>query len=128
MTIDEWNICEDYAIKLFKYGQKVCDNKGLILVDTKYEFGKDEQGTILLVDELHTPDSSRFWIKHTYEECINEEKEPINFDKEIIRKWIKQKQKTPNNTEKENNKIDIPHSLIENVSNVYMQLNELLTS
>ena len=66
MTADQWKFVREKALELFRYGQKTVDKNGLILVDTKYEFGVDESGQIVLVDELHTPDSSRFWLKHTY--------------------------------------------------------------
>jgi phosphoribosylaminoimidazole-succinocarboxamide synthase len=57
-----------YAHELFALGQRVALEKGLILVDTKYEFGKDEAGNIIIVDEIHTPDSSRYWIAETFEQ------------------------------------------------------------
>lgn len=62
---------------------------GLILVDTKYEFGKGSDGTILLIDEVHTPDSSRYWISHSYEEHFKNGLEPENVDKEFLRLWFK---------------------------------------
>lgn len=60
--------CEKYSLALFARGQKLASERGLILVDTKYEFGKDEQGNIILIDEIHTPDSSRYWIAESYEQ------------------------------------------------------------
>ncbi len=77
---------EAVAIALFKRGQEVADKAGLILVDTKYEFGLLD-GELILIDEIHTPDSSRYWIKDTYD--IGDE--PENFDKEYLRKWFKSK-------------------------------------
>ena len=61
---------------------------GLILVDTKYEFGKDAAGNILLIDEIHTPDSSRYWIAEGYEERFASGEEPDNIDKEFLRLWF----------------------------------------
>lgn len=69
MTQAQWDICANHALTLFNLGQQICAQHGLILVDTKYEFGVDERtGLIRLVDELHTPDSSRFWVAETYEQ------------------------------------------------------------
>lgn len=87
MTQDDFDICKQYAHQLFTHGQKVAFEKGLILVDTKYEFGKDANGTILLVDEIQTPDSSRYWIADTYEARMLARQEPDNIDKEFLRKW-----------------------------------------
>lgn len=75
---------EEAAIAVFKRGQEVADKAGLILVDTKYEFGLLD-GELILIDEVHTPDSSRYWIKDTY----GNGSEPQNFDKEYLRKWFK---------------------------------------
>ncbi len=75
---------EEVALALFKRGQEVADQAGLILVDTKYEFGL-LNGELILIDEIHTPDSSRYWIKETYGKVD----EPENFDKEYLRKWFK---------------------------------------
>lgn len=67
MTQAEWDTCADYSHKLFSFGQSKALEKGLILVDTKYEFGKDAEGNILLIDEIQTPDSSRFWIADSFQ-------------------------------------------------------------
>ncbi len=77
---------EKTALALFNYGTKLCFSKGLILVDTKYEFGI-HNGKLTLIDEIHTPDSSRFWIAKTYEERFKKGLEPENFDKEFLRLW-----------------------------------------
>ena len=69
MSKEEYNTCTEYAYRLFQYGTKICQEKGLILVDTKYEFGYDQKnGCIRVVDEIHTPDSSRFWMLDTYQQ------------------------------------------------------------
>lgn len=81
---------EKVSLALFEYGSKICKKKGLILVDTKYEFGIYD-GKLILVDEIHTPDSSRFWIAATYEKNFKNNKEPENFDKEFLRLWYAQK-------------------------------------
>ncbi|XP_045820856.1 phosphoribosylaminoimidazole-succinocarboxamide synthase, chloroplastic-like [Trifolium pratense] len=77
------------ALRLFEYGQQVALEHGLILVDTKYEFGKANDGSILLIDEVHTPDSSRYWIADSYLERIQNGLEPENVDKEFLRLWFK---------------------------------------
>lgn len=76
------------ALQLFEYGQRVAMEHGLILVDTKYEFGKAPDGTVLLIDEVHTPDSSRYWIAHSYQERFWNGLEPENVDKEFLRLWF----------------------------------------
>ena len=78
---------EEYALKLFEVGQKWANKRGLILVDTKYEFGmyNDE---LIVIDEIHTPDSSRYWIKDSYEENFNKNKSQKMLDKENIRQWL----------------------------------------
>ena len=81
MTQEDWDVCAQAAQKVFAFGQKVADDHGLILVDTKYEFGRDlETGEILLIDEVHTPDSSRYWLASTYEERHSAGMEPENID------------------------------------------------
>ncbi len=76
---------QDAAIRVFLRGQEIARNAGLILVDTKYEFGLDETGALVLIDEVHTPDSSRFWIADTYPARLAAGDEPENFDKEFVR-------------------------------------------
>jgi len=88
MTQSDYDTCAELALKLFDFGQKVASERGLILVDTKYEFGKDSaSGKVLLIDEVHTPDSSRYWVKDTYDTLLSQGKDPENIDKEFIRKW-----------------------------------------
>ncbi|GAB4844949.1 Phosphoribosylaminoimidazole-succinocarboxamide synthase (SAICAR synthetase) [Ancistrocladus abbreviatus] len=89
MTEADYQEASWKALSLFEYGQHVALDHGLVLVDTKYEFGKGSDGTILLVDEVHTPDSSRYWIAHTYEERFQNGLEPENVDKEFLRLWFK---------------------------------------
>lgn len=82
---------EEAALALFDFGSKLCKRKGLILVDTKYEFGLDQKGRLTLMDEIHTPDSSRFWKADSYKERIKKGLEPENFDKEFLRLWYADK-------------------------------------
>ncbi len=85
---------EKVALKLFRRGTRICAKRGIILVDTKYEFGLDENKKLMLIDEIHTPDSSRFWIKKTYKKRFQKGLEPENFDKEFMRLWFKKKNYT----------------------------------
>lgn len=77
------------ALALFTRGQNVAAQHGLILVDTKYEFGLDENGTLMLIDEIHTPDSSRYWKLDSYEARLVRGEEPEYFDKEFLRIWFR---------------------------------------
>ncbi|XP_030542735.1 phosphoribosylaminoimidazole-succinocarboxamide synthase, chloroplastic [Rhodamnia argentea] len=89
MTQDDYDEVSTKALRLFEYGQRVASEHGLILVDTKYEFGKADDGSILLIDEVHTPDSSRYWIAQSYDERFQNGLEPENVDKEFLRLWFK---------------------------------------
>ncbi len=80
---------ERVAKTLFKRGQEIALKHGLILVDTKYEFGIDEEGRLMLIDEIHTPDSSRYWKAGSYEERFEKGEEPEYFDKEFLRIWFR---------------------------------------
>ncbi len=80
-----WEQIQAAALAIFKCGQEVAAKAELILVDTKYEFGLTDDGQVMLIDEVHTPDSSRFWRANAYQKLFNEGKEPENFDKEFIR-------------------------------------------
>jgi len=89
MEPEVWQKVSEIALKLFIRGQEVALQRGLILVDTKYEFGLDEKGQIILIDEIHTPDSSRYWQADSYQARIDQGLEPENFDKEFLRLWFK---------------------------------------
>ncbi|MBI3738766.1 MAG: phosphoribosylaminoimidazolesuccinocarboxamide synthase [Chloroflexi bacterium] len=80
-----WDQIQSAALAIFKRGQEVAHRAGLILVDTKYEFGRAADGSVVLIDEVHTPDSSRFWKADTYEARFNAGEDPENFDKEFVR-------------------------------------------
>jgi phosphoribosylaminoimidazole-succinocarboxamide synthase len=83
-----YSTIEEYTYKLFEFGQKFCNKNNLILVDTKYEFGITDEGEVIVIDEIHTQDSSRFWILNTYEERFNAGNEPDILDKEFFRGWL----------------------------------------
>lgn len=80
-----WDKAQKAALGLFKQGQEIAARAGMILVDTKYEFGRAPDGQILLIDEIHTPNSSRFWKASSYQERFEQGEEAENFDKEFIR-------------------------------------------
>ncbi|MCL4454895.1 MAG: phosphoribosylaminoimidazolesuccinocarboxamide synthase [Deinococcus sp.] len=80
-----WDTIQIAAIAIFKHGQEIASKAGLILVDTKYEFGRAPDGRVILIDEVHTPDSSRFWKADTYAARFEKGEEPENFDKEFVR-------------------------------------------
>ncbi|HJL20062.1 MAG TPA: phosphoribosylaminoimidazolesuccinocarboxamide synthase [Sandaracinaceae bacterium LLY-WYZ-13_1] len=80
--------CEALARALFARGRELCANRGLILVDTKYELGRAPDGTIVVIDEIHTPDSSRIWFEGSYEARLRAGEEPESFDKEYVRRWL----------------------------------------
>jgi phosphoribosylaminoimidazole-succinocarboxamide synthase len=82
---DVWDIVQKAALELFAYGQEVAKKAGLLLADTKYEFGLAEDGSVMLIDEMHTPDSSRYWELSTYSERLERGEEPESLDKEPVR-------------------------------------------
>tara|TARA_Y100000746_G_C15463225_1_gene432488 strand:- start:125 stop:1066 length:942 start_codon:yes stop_codon:yes gene_type:complete len=79
---------EDYTRKLFNRGLEMAKDRGLILVDTKYEFGKDVNGNIILIDEIHTPDSSRYFYIDGYEDKVRKGESPKQLSKEFVRQWL----------------------------------------
>jgi len=88
MPAAQFDEAASYAMALFAEGQKHAAKQGLILVDTKYEFGIRPDGKIVVIDEIHTPDSSRYWFASTYEERFASNQEPESFDKEYVRRWL----------------------------------------
>ncbi len=83
-----WEKTEEAALKLFARAEEIASKLGLIFVDTKYEFGTDEDGNLYVADEINTPDSSRYWIAATYAERFNNGEDPEGLDKEFVRKWL----------------------------------------
>ncbi len=84
----QWEQVSAYALKLFARGQDMAAKRGLILADTKYEFGTDADGNIVLADEIHTPDSSRYWFAESYPRRFAEGARPESFDKDFVRSWV----------------------------------------
>ena len=91
--VDEqtWEQVEEVALALFARGTEMAAAQGLILVDTKYEMGRNKEGEIAVADEIHTPDSSRYWIADSYEERHANGEEPESLDKEFLRLWLRDK-------------------------------------
>jgi phosphoribosylaminoimidazole-succinocarboxamide synthase len=88
MAASDFDRAAALALALFERGQQLCAERGLILVDTKYEFGRARDGRILLIDEIHTPDSSRFWYASSYDERFARGEAPESFDKEFLRRHL----------------------------------------
>ncbi|KAE9302516.1 Phosphoribosylaminoimidazole-succinocarboxamide synthase [Phytophthora rubi] len=124
MTQEQWDFCEKKTLELFAFGQEQAAKRGLILVDTKYEFGLDEAtGEILLIDEIHTPDSSRYWLADSYEQRMAEGKSPENIDKEFLRLWFKERCDPYNDAVLP----EAPKELVSELSRRYILLYELIT-
>ncbi len=123
MTQGEWAYCSKIALDLFSFGQRVAAEHGMILVDTKYEMGIDSSGNILLIDEIHTPDSSRYWIQNTYDQKITSGLEPENIDKEFLRLWFVDNCDPYNDDELPR----APEELVVELSNRYIYLYETIT-
>lgn len=79
---------ESLVTALFRAGSEWAASRGLILVDTKYELGLDAAGELVVVDEIHTPDSSRYWYRDTYEQALSQQRDPQALDKEYVRRWL----------------------------------------
>jgi len=119
----EWEILEEYALRLFERGKKIAAERGLILVDTKYEFGKLED-TIVLMDEIHTPDSSRYFYKDGFEERQLKGERQKQLSKEFVREWLiandfmgKEGQRVP----------EMSDEWVETISKRYIELYEKVT-
>jgi phosphoribosylaminoimidazole-succinocarboxamide synthase len=123
MSQEDWDAASQAAIRLFQFGVETAAKHGLILVDTKYEIGKDLDGNIVLVDEIHTPDSSRYWLAHSYAERFANRQEPENIDKEFLRLWFN------DHCDPYNDEVlpPAPEELIVKLSSRYIQLYEMIT-
>ena len=120
----EYLILEDYTRKLFKEGGRIAESQGLILVDTKYEFGKNSKGEIVVIDEIHTPDSSRYFYLDSYKELQNSKLPQKQLSKEFVRQWLisegfqgKEGQKIPHMSD----------DYVNSVSERYIELYERIT-
>jgi len=122
LTEAQWTTVTRHALALFKRGQELSAKRGLILADTKYEFGTDADGNIILADEIHTPDSSRYWMAETYPTALANGTRPHSFDKDFIRAWVAErcdpyKDAIP----------AIPEDLVMQASDVYIHAYEMIT-
>lgn len=88
ITEELYDAADRLCARLFDTGQRWAEERGLILVDTKYELGLSPEGELLLIDEVHTPDSSRYWWRHSYERAMGEGRDPEALDKEFVRRWL----------------------------------------
>ncbi len=123
LTQAQWDFCAEAALKLFHFGQELARTRGLILVDTKYEFGLDSEGQIRLIDEIHTPDSSRYWIAESYEQRLAQNREPDMIDKEFFRLWFRERC----DPYKDATLPTPPNDLIAELGSRYIQLFERIT-
>ncbi len=123
VTQELFDSVKETATKLFIRGQEVAAKQGLILVDTKYEFGMDENGKLVLIDEIHTPDSSRYWQLEGYEESLAQGAEPKSFDKEFLRLWFKEHC----DPYKDATLPEAPVELVTELSRRYIQMYEQIT-
>ena len=123
MKKEDWEYASQKALELFVKGQEISSQHGLILVDTKYEMGIAPNGEITLIDEIHTPDSSRYWIQDSFEQRLEDKKEPENIDKEFLRLWFKA------HCDPYNDKIlpEAPKELVTELSARYIHLYETIT-
>ena len=115
---------EDYSLKLFEEGSRIAKNQGLILVDTKYEFGKNKSGQIILIDEIHTPDSSRYFYLDSYLELQNSKLPQKQLSKEFVRQWL-----ISNGFQGKENQIipEMSDEYINGVTERYIELYEKIT-
>ncbi len=88
ISAEDFDKAATIAHRLFEFGQKRAAERGLILVDTKYELAKNPEGEIVVIDEIHTPDSSRYWYSDSYETRLSAGEEPKSLDKEYVRRWL----------------------------------------
>ncbi|MDN3594627.1 phosphoribosylaminoimidazolesuccinocarboxamide synthase [Zunongwangia endophytica] len=124
VSVEDYAVLEDYTQKLFQRGTEIAEKRGLILVDTKYEFGKTKNGKIVLIDEIHTPDSSRYFYANTYEELQERGEAQKQLSKEFVRQWLIQ-----NGFQgKEGQQVPVmSDEYIETVSERYIELYENIT-
>lgn len=118
---EKWQKITEYAMALYLRGVELAAQRGLIFVDTKYEFGEDSEGNLIVCDEVNTPDSSRYWLQDTYAERHARGEEPESLDKEFLRLYLKQ------NGFNEDNISEVPQSVFDELSAKYIALYERVT-
>ena len=122
LTAAQWDQVSALALALYARGTRLAGEKGLILADTKYEFGTDSAGRIILADEIHTPDSSRYWRAGSYERRFEAGEKPESFDKDFVRSWVAARCDPYRDPIPE-----IPQSLISATALVYIEAYETIT-
>jgi phosphoribosylaminoimidazole-succinocarboxamide synthase len=122
LTVAQWTEASRLALALFARGRQVARNHGLILVDTKYEFGFDANGRIVLADEIHTPDSSRYWFADSYAQRFAAGERPQSFDKDFVRTWV-----TARCDPYKDPIPEIPPTVILDAARVYIRAYEMIT-
>lgn len=122
LSQEDWDTLSKYSLALYARGVEIAEKNGVILVDTKYEFGRTKDGKIVVIDEIHTPDSSRFWIKATYEERLSKGEEPENINKEFLRLWLANQGYMGEGPVPE-----IPEEIIVETAEKYIQAYEMIT-
>jgi len=125
VSLEDYKILEQYSLKLFEMGTTLAKSRGLLLVDTKYEFGKTADGKIVVIDEIHTPDSSRYFYADTYQDLQDKGEKQKQLSKEFVREWLMEQgfqgktgQSIP----------ELPSSFINHVSERYIELYEKITA
>jgi phosphoribosylaminoimidazole-succinocarboxamide synthase len=122
LTSEQWRSVSDTALALFARGREIARQHGLILVDTKYEFGFDHAGRIVLADEIHTPDSSRYWLAGSYQRRFAAGEPPESLDKDFVRRWVTARcdpyrEPIP----------EIPHDIVVEAARLYVDVFETIT-
>jgi phosphoribosylaminoimidazole-succinocarboxamide synthase len=122
LTRAQWDEVSARALALFARGREIAAQRGLILVDTKYEFGFDAEDAIVLADEIHTPDSSRYWFAGSYSERFAAGTAPQSFDKDFVRSWVvarcdPYKDAIP----------EIPREIVLEAARIYVEVYEAIT-
>ncbi len=122
---NDYKILEEYSLKLFEMGTTLAKSRGLLLVDTKYEFGKTADGKIVVIDEIHTPDSSRYFYADTYQKLQDKGEKQKQLSKEFVREWLMEQgfqgktgQQIPS----------LPNNFISHVTDRYVELFEKITA
>lgn len=124
VSYDDYKKLEEYTYKLFNEGSKIANSQGLILVDTKYEFGKNNNGEIILIDEIHTPDSSRYFYLDNYIELQKSKSPQKQLSKEFVRQWL-----ISNGFQGKDGQVipEMNSEYVKGVSNRYIELYEKIT-
>lgn len=122
LTPAQWDEVTVTALKLFARGREIAATRGLILVDTKYEFGFDRDRRIILADEIHTPDSSRYWLAESYRRRLAAGERPLSLDKDFIRSWVVER------CDPYRDSIPpIPREVVAEAARVYLEVYETIT-